>query len=100
MAASRGGGGEEYETEVVGPLAGGEGDAAVREFFARLDAQLNKVNQFYRGKEKEFLERGQSLRKQMEILADLKAACREDSSSSVSSSISGGFSGEHHVCTE
>nr|CAB3476581.1 unnamed protein product [Digitaria exilis] len=98
--ASRGGGGggiggEEYETEVVvGELAGGEGDAAAREFFARLDAQLNKVNQFYKGKEKEFLERGESLRKQVDILADLKAAScnREDSSSSVSSSTSGGCS--------
>ncbi|KAF8723961.1 hypothetical protein HU200_020962 [Digitaria exilis] len=90
-----GGGGEEYETEVVvGELAGGEADAAAREFFARLDAQLNKVNQFYKGKEKEFLERGESLRKQMDILADLKAAAcsREDSSSSVSSSTSGGCS--------
>ncbi|KAJ1282943.1 hypothetical protein BS78_03G089600 [Paspalum vaginatum] len=78
--ASRGGCGDEYETEVLEPFGGAEHDAAAaREFFARLDAQLNKVNQFYRGKEKEFLERGQSLRRQMDILADLKAA-REDPS--------------------
>ncbi|KAG2596184.1 hypothetical protein PVAP13_5KG145200 [Panicum virgatum] len=74
---------DEYETEL---LAAADADAAAaREFFARLDAQLNKVNRFYRGKEKEFLERGQSLRRQMDILAGLKAASREDSTPSVSS---------------
>ena len=85
---------DEYETELLEPLAAdADADAAAaREFFARLDAQLNKVNQFYRGKEKEFLERGQSLRRQMDILAGLKAASWEDSTPSVSS---GGCSGEH-----
>ncbi|RLM92203.1 phosphate transporter PHO1-1-like [Panicum miliaceum] len=82
--ASRGGGGDEYETELLEPLAAADA-AAARDFFARLDAQLNKVNQFYRGKEKEFLERGQSLRRQMDILAGLKAAAREDSNPSLSS---------------
>ena len=92
--ASRGG--DEYKTELVEPLAADADAAAAREFFARLDAQLNKVNQFYRGKEKEFLERGQSLRRQMDILAGLKAASsREDSNPSVSSLSSGGCSGEH-----
>lgn len=82
-SASRGGGGGDvYETELLEPLADDDGDAAAaREFFARLDAQLNKVNQFYRGKEQEFLERGRSLRRQMDILADLRAArAREDPS--------------------
>ena len=91
-ASRGGGGGDEYKTELVEPLAADADAAAAREFFARLDAQLNKVNQFYRGKEKEFLERGQSLRRQMDILAGLKAASREDSTPSVSS---GRCSGEH-----
>ncbi|KAL0327057.1 UNVERIFIED_CONTAM: Phosphate transporter [Sesamum angustifolium] len=43
-----------YETELLEQFA--DTDAAV-EFFACLDLQLNKVNQFYRTKEKEFLER-------------------------------------------
>ncbi|OEL30811.1 Phosphate transporter PHO1-1 [Dichanthelium oligosanthes] len=101
-ASSRGGGGDVYETELLGPAAGGDDDAAaVREFFARLDAQLNKVNQFYKGKEEEFLERGQSLRKQMDILADLKAAAREreDSNPSVSSSVNSGGCSEDESST-
>lgn len=63
-----------YETEVLEKVA--DSDAAV-EFFACLDLQLNKVNQFYRAKEKEFLERGDSLLKQMEILTELKAAVKQ-----------------------
>lgn len=66
--------GDLYETELLDQFA--DTDAA-RDFFARLDLQLNKVNQFYKGKEKEFLERGESLRKQMEILLDLKIAMRK-----------------------
>ncbi|RCV24303.1 hypothetical protein SETIT_5G073800v2 [Setaria italica] len=94
-AASRGGG-DEYETELLEPLAAADDNeaAATREFFARLDAQLNKVNRFYKGKEEEFLERGRSLRKQMDILADLKAAAREDTTTNPSDSsvASGGCS--------
>ncbi|CAL9064439.1 unnamed protein product [Musa banksii] len=63
-----------YETELLEQFA--DTDAA-KEFFARLDLQLNKVNQFYKGKEKEFLERGGSLKKQMEILLELKAALKK-----------------------
>ncbi|KAH0450814.1 hypothetical protein IEQ34_021506 [Dendrobium chrysotoxum] len=66
--------GDLYETELLDQFA--DTDAA-RDFFARLDLQLNKVNQFYKGKEKEFLERGESLRKQMEILLDLKIAMKK-----------------------
>nr|XP_025877121.1 phosphate transporter PHO1-1 isoform X2 [Oryza sativa Japonica Group] len=74
---------------------------AAREFFARLDAQLNKVNHFYKAKEEEFLHRGHSLRKQMDILLDLKsrsssslsghhrAAAGDDPSISSSSATSG-----------
>ncbi|KAF3790597.1 hypothetical protein EJ110_NYTH16131 [Nymphaea thermarum] len=43
----------------------------VKEFFARLDEQLNNVNQFYESKEEEFLERGHSrhiLKKQLHVL--------------------------------
>jgi len=41
-------------------------------FFMMLDEELNKVNQFYRKQESEFLERGETLNKQLEILLDLK----------------------------
>ncbi|CAL4950941.1 unnamed protein product [Urochloa decumbens] len=101
LAASRGGGGgggDEYETELLEPLAATADDAAAaaaREFFARLDAQLNKVNQFYKAKEAEFLERGASLRRQMDILAGLKAAARDDGGGSTNNpSSSGGCSEE------
>ncbi|WOK93449.1 hypothetical protein Cni_G02146 [Canna indica] len=62
-----------YETELLEQFADTD---AVKEFFARLDLQLNKVNRFYQGKEKEFLQRGESLKKQMEILLELKAAIK------------------------
>ena len=41
-------------------------------FFERLDEELDKVNQFYRTKETEVLERGELLNKQLQILLDLK----------------------------
>ena len=66
--------GDLYETELLEQFADTD---ATREFFTRLDQQLNKVNQFYRGKEKEFVERGESLKKQMEILLDLKLALKQ-----------------------
>uniref|UniRef100_A0A0E0BVY2 SPX domain-containing protein n=1 Tax=Oryza meridionalis TaxID=40149 RepID=A0A0E0BVY2_9ORYZ len=65
--------GEVYETEVTPEMETTAAAAAAREFFARLDAQLNKVNHFYMAKEEEFLHRGGSLRKQMDILLDLKS---------------------------
>ncbi|KAL6957851.1 hypothetical protein U1Q18_029490 [Sarracenia purpurea var. burkii] len=80
--------GDLYETELLEQFADGTTDAA-NEFFACLDLQLNKVNQFYRTKEKEFLEIGDSLKKQMEILTELKTAIkkqRERASSCSSSS--------------
>lgn len=63
-----------YETELLEQLA--DTDAA-KEFFNCLDYQLNKVNQFYKGKEKEFLERGESLKQQMEILIEVKTAFKQ-----------------------
>lgn len=60
-----------YETELLDQFADSE---AAKEFFACLDQQLNKVNRFYETKEKEFMERGDSLKKQMDILLELKSA--------------------------
>ncbi|XP_022740115.1 phosphate transporter PHO1-like isoform X2 [Durio zibethinus] len=58
-----------YQTELVQLFS--EEDE-VRVFFERLDGELNKVNQFYKTKESEFLERGEILKKQLQILVDLK----------------------------
>ncbi|KAL5759252.1 hypothetical protein ACOSQ2_018090 [Xanthoceras sorbifolium] len=66
--------GDLYETELLEQFA--DTDAA-KEFFACLDMQLNKVNQFYKTKEKEFMDRGDSLKKQMEILIELITAIRQ-----------------------
>ncbi|XP_048333444.1 phosphate transporter PHO1 isoform X2 [Ziziphus jujuba] len=58
-----------YETELAQLFSEEDG---VRVFFERLDEELNKVNQFYITKESEFLERGEILNKQLQILLDLK----------------------------
>uniref|UniRef100_A0ACD5ZSG8 Uncharacterized protein n=1 Tax=Avena sativa TaxID=4498 RepID=A0ACD5ZSG8_AVESA len=70
--------GEVYETVVLDTagFTGTEAEAASA-FFQRLDEQLNKVNRFYERKEREFLERGESLRRQLQILVELKAAVTE-----------------------
>ncbi|XP_011073562.1 phosphate transporter PHO1 [Sesamum indicum] len=60
---------EVYETE-VDQLFSEENEVKV--FFEMLDDELNKVNQFYKTKEGEFLERGELLNKQLQILVDLK----------------------------
>lgn len=44
----------------------------VKLFFEILDDELKKVNEFYSEKESEFLERGELLNKQLEILLNLK----------------------------
>nr|GMD95236.1 phosphate transporter PHO1 [Ipomoea batatas] len=44
----------------------------VNVFFENLDEELKKVNEFYKAKESEFLERGEILSKQLQILLDLK----------------------------
>ncbi|XP_068643464.1 phosphate transporter PHO1 homolog 1-like [Aristolochia californica] len=74
--------GDVYETELLDQFA--DTDAA-RDFFSRLDLQLNKVNQFYKNKEKEFIERGESLKKQMEILLELKVALKQQRDKTVPS---------------
>lgn len=65
--------GEVYETGVADG-AGFADEEAAKVFFQRLDQQLNKVNRFCERKEGEFLERGESLRRQLQILVELKAA--------------------------
>ncbi|KAF5736732.1 putative xenotropic and polytropic murine leukemia virus receptor pho1 [Tripterygium wilfordii] len=49
----------------------------VKAFFERLNDELNKVNQFYKTKEGEFVEKGEILRKQLQILVDLKQILKE-----------------------
>lgn len=44
----------------------------VHRFFDRLNEELDKVNKFYVAKETEFLERGEILNRQLQILIDLK----------------------------
>ncbi|XP_047321064.1 phosphate transporter PHO1-1-like [Impatiens glandulifera] len=53
---------------------------AASDFFGCLDNELNKVNQFYRDKENELLNRGQSLRNQMQILTDFNTTLSSSSS--------------------
>lgn len=60
---------EVYETELA-QLFSEEDEVHV--FFASLDEELNKVNQFYKKQETEFLERGEMLNRQLQILLDLK----------------------------
>lgn len=64
-----------YVTEVITSQFDQKDAAQV--FFSMLDTQLNKVNQFYKSKEKEFVERGDALKEQLGILKELKAALKE-----------------------
>ncbi|XP_041014208.1 phosphate transporter PHO1 homolog 1 [Juglans microcarpa x Juglans regia] len=66
--------GDMYETELLDQFADTD---ATKEFFACLDFQLNKANQFYKTKEKEFMDRGESLKKQLGILIELKTALQQ-----------------------
>lgn len=59
-------------------------------FFERVDEELNKVNQFYRAKEAEFVERGEALSKQLQILTGLKQLIHERRRKSSSSNQSAG----------
>ncbi|KAL7603128.1 phosphate transporter PHO1 homolog 1 [Lactuca sativa] len=72
-----------YQTELLEKFADTE---AASEFFALLDLQLNKVNEFYRRKEKEFLDRGECLEKQLNILIDLKNAIKDQHKNKATSS--------------
>ncbi|KAL3626446.1 Acid phosphatase pho1 [Castilleja foliolosa] len=65
---------ELYKTELVQLFS--EEDE-VKMFFEMLDDELNKVNQFYKTKEVEFLERGDILNKQLQILLDLKRVLKD-----------------------
>ncbi|CAN6478421.1 unnamed protein product [Victoria cruziana] len=69
--------GDVYETELMEQFCDVEG---AKDFFSTLDMQLNKVNQFYMNKEKEFLERGETLEKQIDILTELKATLKQQRS--------------------
>ncbi|KAL0701206.1 hypothetical protein Bca4012_057328 [Brassica carinata] len=73
--ASSGSNSDVYETELLEKVA--DDTDAAKDFFVCLDTQLNKVNQFYKTKEKEFLERGECMKKQMEILIELKDAFKQ-----------------------
>ncbi|XP_021755066.1 phosphate transporter PHO1 homolog 1-like [Chenopodium quinoa] len=66
-SASRG---DMYETELLEQFTEVE---AAAEFFTCLDRQLNKVNQFYRVKEKDFVEKGNSAKKQLDFLIQAKS---------------------------
>lgn len=46
-------------------------------FFARLDGQLNKVNQFYRKKEQEFYEKAEEIKEQLEKLVAIRKLMKE-----------------------
>ncbi|XP_010551323.1 PREDICTED: phosphate transporter PHO1 homolog 1 isoform X2 [Tarenaya hassleriana] len=73
-----------YETELLENFSDST-DAAAKEFFARLDGQLNKVNQFYKTKEKEFLERGECLKIQLEVLMTVKDVLKQQKAKAESS---------------
>ena len=63
-------------------------------FFQRLDEELEKVNRFYTDKETEFLERWETLHKQLQILLEVKQILRERrrrNFKSPGSSLHGGF---------
>ncbi|KAL4586543.1 hypothetical protein LXL04_011179 [Taraxacum kok-saghyz] len=72
-----------YQTELLEKFADTE---AATDFFALLDLQLNKVNEFYRKKEKEFLDRGECLEKQLHILIELKNAIKDQQKNKANSS--------------
>ncbi|KAI5056420.1 hypothetical protein GOP47_0028238 [Adiantum capillus-veneris] len=55
-------------------------------FFARLDGQLNKVNQFYRKKEQEFYEKAEEIKEQLEKLVAVREKLKEQQNYSVSES--------------
>jgi hypothetical protein len=57
------------ETELLVNSAQAEGE---KPFFERLDAELNKVIEFYKIKEKEFLQHAEILDEQMQSLFELK----------------------------
>ncbi|KAL3506168.1 hypothetical protein ACH5RR_031550 [Cinchona calisaya] len=85
-------GGEEeeegYENELLQLFS--EEDE-VKMFFDRLNEELDKVNKFYEAKETEFLERGEILNKQLQILLDLKQVLSDRRRKNLSSRSSSRF---------
>ncbi|KAL5990499.1 hypothetical protein ACLOJK_011401 [Asimina triloba] len=63
-----------YRTHLMQPSS--ESDEK-KDFFESLDDELNKVNHFYKSKEREFLERGEILEKQLQLLVELKQILHE-----------------------
>jgi len=68
-----------YHTELLAPVAPA---AYLKRLFSSLDAELNKVNTFYKTKEEEFLQRGLLLDKQMFALIEVKNLLKHDRSHS------------------
>lgn len=60
-----------YETELMEPLGHAEQDKA---FFNRLDAQLNKINRFYKLKETEYIAQARRLERQLLALFEVQEA--------------------------
>ncbi|CAM6035388.1 unnamed protein product [Sphagnum compactum] len=63
-----------YETELFGQIAQSDYD---RRFFASLDSQFNKVNEFYRNKEEEFVQYEMLLEKQIFALTGVKKLLKQ-----------------------
>lgn len=76
--------GDLYDTELLEQFTDIE---AAGEFFGCLDHQLNKVNQFYKIKEKEFVERGESLKQQLDFLIELKNELKRQKDNKEASSL-------------
>ncbi|KAL3679546.1 hypothetical protein R1sor_022502 [Riccia sorocarpa] len=75
------------QTEFLEPLNPAQAQNE-KAFFNKLDFELNKVNEFYKGKEKEFMRHAEILDMQMHTLVELKEAADRrtlESSSSMSS---------------
>lgn len=83
-----------YETELLEQFADTE---AAKQFFDCLDHQLNKVNQFYKARESEFMERGESLEKQMEILIEFKDKLKQQRRQSSSQELKEDVSFSHTI---
>ncbi|BBN18042.1 xenotropic and polytropic retrovirus receptor 1 [Marchantia polymorpha subsp. ruderalis] len=64
------------ETEFLEPLNAAQAHNE-KQFFARLDSELNKVNEFYKGKEKEFMRHAEILDMQMQTLLELNDAAEK-----------------------
>lgn len=60
---------EQYQTELLNPLQPDEPDI---QFFTRLDAQLNKVNLFYKKKEAQYIARAKRLEQQLLTLFQVR----------------------------